>query len=92
MLATLPAFDFEIEYKKGKTNPADGLSRRPDYFDGFRKETITANRNLLLLTLQQKLGRKGAEIAPAEETRVNGDTEPDALTIASSSRYYEDAA
>ncbi|TKA25422.1 hypothetical protein B0A50_06289 [Salinomyces thailandicus] len=72
MLATLPAFDFEIKYKKGKTNPADGLSRRPDYFNGFR--------------------RKGAETAPAEETRANGDTEPNALTIASSSRYYEDAA
>ncbi|TKA23144.1 hypothetical protein B0A50_07174 [Salinomyces thailandicus] len=39
-----------------------------------------------------KLGRKGAEIAPAEETRANGDIEPNALTIASSSRYYEDAA
>ncbi|TKA33188.1 hypothetical protein B0A50_00741 [Salinomyces thailandicus] len=88
----LAAFDFEIEYKKGETNPADGPSRRPDYFDGFREETITANRNLLLLTLQQKLGRKGAETAPAEETRANGDAEPNALTIASSSRHYEDAA
>jgi hypothetical protein len=33
----LTAFDFQLEYKKGSTNPADGLSRRPDYFAGFKE-------------------------------------------------------
>jgi hypothetical protein len=28
----LAAFDFQLEYKKGLTNPIDGLSRRLDYF------------------------------------------------------------
>jgi Reverse transcriptase (RNA-dependent DNA polymerase)/RNase H-like domain found in reverse transcriptase/Integrase zinc binding domain/Chromo (CHRromatin Organisation MOdifier) domain/Integrase core domain len=28
---TLAAFDFVIQYRKGKENPADGLSRRPDH-------------------------------------------------------------
>ena len=27
----LSPFDFEIQYRKGKENPADGLSRRPDH-------------------------------------------------------------
>lgn len=27
----LSQFDFDMEYQKGVTNPADGLSRRPDY-------------------------------------------------------------
>jgi len=27
----LSAYDFEIVYRPGKTNPADGPSRRPDY-------------------------------------------------------------
>lgn len=29
----LASFDFVIEYRKGKENPADGPSRRPDYTD-----------------------------------------------------------
>ena len=27
----MSTFNFVIEYRKGKLNPADGLSRRPDY-------------------------------------------------------------
>ncbi|KAK6212977.1 hypothetical protein QIS74_03097 [Colletotrichum tabaci] len=30
----LSAFDFDLEHRPGKTNPADGLSRRPDYMEG----------------------------------------------------------
>jgi hypothetical protein len=33
----LAAFDFQLEYKKGSTNPADSLSRRPNYFAGFKE-------------------------------------------------------
>ena len=33
----LAAFDFQLEYKKGLTNPVDGLSRRLDYFAGFKE-------------------------------------------------------
>jgi hypothetical protein len=35
----LAAFDFQIEYKKGSTNPADSLSQRLDYFAGFKEGT-----------------------------------------------------
>ena len=46
----LAAYDFTILHRPGKTNPADGPSRRPDYME-------QANRSLngLLPTLQAKL-------------------------------------
>jgi hypothetical protein len=33
----LIAFDFQLEYKKGLTNPIDSLSRRLDYFASFKE-------------------------------------------------------
>ena len=45
----LSAFDFEIVYRSGKLNPADGPSRRPDY------ELPQEASSALLPTLQQKL-------------------------------------
>src|SRR5437016_2964387 len=45
----LAAFDFEIQYRKGSTNPADGPSRRPDY------EPPEGESKLLLPMLQLKL-------------------------------------
>jgi hypothetical protein len=45
----LAAFDFEIEHRSGKTNPADALSRRPDYASG--EDTSSG----LIPTLQAKL-------------------------------------
>ena len=46
----LAAFNFEIHYRKGSTNPADGPSRRPDY-----EPRGADNNELLLPILQQKL-------------------------------------
>ncbi len=45
----LGSFDFSIHHRAGKTNPADGPSRRPDYF------TVNQAVNNLLPTLQHKL-------------------------------------
>src|ERR1700716_2756244 len=45
----LAAFDFTIEYRTGKTNPADGLSRKPSYKPSKDSE------ELMLPTLQRKL-------------------------------------
>jgi len=45
----LSAIDFEITHRAGKTNPADGPSRRPDY------ENTVPIANTLLPTLQNKL-------------------------------------
>ena len=44
----LAEYDFEIKYRPGKTNPADGPSRRPDYEGG-------ADDEICLPTLQNKL-------------------------------------
>ena len=46
----LAAFDFMIEYRAGKTNPANGPSRRPDY-----KTLNSSEENGMLPTLQKKL-------------------------------------
>lgn len=45
----LSAYDFVITYRPGRTNPADGPSRRPDY------QANVGEENLMLPTLQQKL-------------------------------------
>ena len=45
----LGSFDFQIHHRPGKTNPADGPSRRPDYY------TENAAINTLLPTLRRKL-------------------------------------
>jgi hypothetical protein len=45
----LGAFDFEVKYRPGKTNPADGPSRRADY------EQKNLSLTQLLPTLQNKL-------------------------------------
>ena len=58
----LSAFDFEIEYRTGKSNPADGLSRRPDY------ESNVNHAEQLLPALQQKLLH--AETTFQNETEV----------------------
>jgi len=57
----LAAFDFVIEHRAGKTNPADGPSRRPDY------EGASQAMNTLLPTLQNKLavwGDPNSGLAP----------------------------
>lgn len=58
----LGAFDFEVKHRPGKTNPADGPSRRADY--------VQENTSLtqLLPTLQNKL------LAAAESSRARGST------------------
>lgn len=73
----LAAFDFTIEYRTGKTNPADGPSRRPDYntesFDHAKQ---------LLPTLQRKLLVTGPNtISDLESMLVRGRSQVDATTI-----------
>jgi len=55
---TLAQFDFEIRYRTGKSNPADGPSRRPDY-----KPSNDDRATVGLPTLQSKLQASRSEIA-----------------------------
>ena len=59
----LASFDFVIEHRPGKTNPADGPSRRPDYEGGEHAASH------LLPTLQNKLAVWGADTDLAQIVR-----------------------
>jgi hypothetical protein len=49
----LTELDFDIIYRKGEINPADGLSRKPDYEK--KDKSSVQNHQLLFPTMQQKL-------------------------------------
>jgi hypothetical protein len=62
----LSAYDFEIVYRPGKSNPADGPSRRPDY------EPARGEPNIMLPTLRNKL-REAAQrgvLRPQDDASV----------------------
>ena len=61
---TLAQFDFDIRYRTGKTNPADGPSRRPDYRPSDDRRATVA-----LPTLQSKLQAIEPEVAETGEIR-----------------------
>ncbi len=63
----LAVYDFVIEHRPGKSNPADAPSRRPDYAQGFTDRTM-------LPVLQEKL-RRGA-IKAGEWTNVPPEASP----------------
>ena len=55
-LLKLAPYDFTIHYRKGKLNPADGPSRRPDYVDAAETpDTVVAR---LMPSLENKLACK----------------------------------
>ena len=60
----LAAFDFKIEYRKGKLNPADAPSRRPDI---FKPDGSEDNNDDFLPTLRNKL--RNQEYQPEGQER-----------------------
>src|SRR6266516_2204659 len=60
---TLAQFDFEIRYRTGKSNPADGPSRRPDY-----KPTGDERATVAVPTLQGKLQAMSPEFVQEVNT------------------------
>ncbi|GAB7357806.1 hypothetical protein MBLNU459_g0793t2 [Dothideomycetes sp. NU459] len=59
----LAGFDFEVSYRTGKSNPADGPSRRADY---YTENTVLST---LLPTLQRKL-KLASELKVTTESRT----------------------
>jgi len=77
----LSSYDFVIEYLKGKKNPADGLSRRPDYEIGY--EIPTAQ---LLATLATNITVEPYDdLLPA----IKAAQETDSLVIGMKSRIND---
>jgi hypothetical protein len=68
----LARFDFEVEYKPGPENPADGPSRRPDYAKGLMVGEQQALRDAMLPTLQQKLRIWSLRLTRASSATVRG--------------------
>jgi hypothetical protein len=60
---TLAQFDFEIRYRTGKSNPADGPSRRPDYKPSTDDERATVG----VPTLRGKLQTSKPELSQVAE-------------------------
>ena len=63
----LSAYDFYIEYRKGKLNPADGPSRRPDL---MKPDGSEENNDAFLPTLQNKLRIREFQPEVQENTGV----------------------
>ena len=75
----LATYNFNIEYKKGTANPSYRLSRRLDYFAGFKDTVKREQLNRMLPTLQQKLrvialGLNGGATDVPDETRSGSGT------------------
>jgi len=64
----LAKFNFKIKYKLGKINPANILSRRPDYTKGFKDSSKRIILNAILPILQQKLQVIGLIGGPSATT------------------------
>lgn len=62
-LQELAPYNFRIEYRPGKANPADGLSRRPDLYEKPSKEELT--RSYLLPFMDRFHGK----VLPAVDVR-----------------------
>ena len=54
-LLKLAPYDFTIYYRKGKLNPADGPSRRPDYVNAAADEAPDTVVARLMPSLENKL-------------------------------------
>ncbi len=65
-------FDFVIEYRRGKDNPADGLPRRPDYMSG---EDKVGNPLADLLRTRIKSRRRAWK--SRAESGIGGTSSPD---------------
>lgn len=67
----LAAYDFEIMHKPGISNPADGLSRRPDYAVGFKGQLQTSVLSGMLPTLQEKIRYKERASPQGADTAIS---------------------
>jgi transposase InsO family protein len=61
----LAAYDFVIEHRSGKTNPADAPSRRPDYAQGFPGEGLRTPPELRPIIAAMAVAQGQAQSAKA---------------------------
>ena len=67
----LATFDFEIKYRKGKDNPADALSRRPDHMTREKEDEHPLKELILLRTRGTSDSQaKGLEVKSGELFQV----------------------
>ena len=71
----LSGYDFTIAYQPGKRNPADVLSRRPDYTPSI--DEVNEQAGQLLPTLQRKLVQIGLTPLSGEAARWVKETSQD---------------
>jgi hypothetical protein len=78
-LIQLAPYDFTIHYRKGSLNPADGLSRRPDYMDEERGPDTAVSR--LMPTLENKVKKLATGSFGAREQSDAEVFEPSAVSL-----------
>ena len=80
----MSAFHIVIEHRLGSKNPADGLSRRPDYRDevkssgGRDPKTGVPTNQRILLKLQRQLGLQPTALDEPMRVGSNSPMKPEA--------------
>jgi hypothetical protein len=84
----LSQFHFDLEYRKGSTNPADGPSRRPDYMEEAQKPSQKYNE--AFVAPMRELLSKGNPLVTAITTRHQARQKPDG-DLAKATKGYKRA-
>ena len=79
-LLQLAPYDFTIHYRKGSLNPADGLSRRPDYVEDEDLPETTVSK--LMPTLENKVKLATDSFGARERFQLGDNSDSLAVSLA----------